>query len=183
MQFVRDLTKMKKKIILVVGIIMSILVLIVIYAKQPSLSFDRNLGCDRCSNHKAPGLASVIMNISVATDTEVDNSDLIDYYPVDWTVTNANGGTTSSFNATYNIISWNTGIVTDMASKTYTIQSPTETHPTTKYYFYSEFNSTMSDSWMIQVADPSSGTSTANSTLTLKQSSAITLKSNGKLEF
>jgi hypothetical protein len=174
---------MKNKKILIIGIILLISIILVVYAKKPSLSFDRNMGCDRCSNHKVPGLASVIMNISVSTDTEVDNATLMDYYPVDWIVADANNGTLSSNDSNYNIISWNVGNITDMASETYTINAPDVTHPTTKYYFYSQFNNTVSDSWMINVADPSSGTSTTNSTITLGASSSINLNSNGIFNF
>jgi hypothetical protein len=158
-------------------------IILFVYAKKPTLNFDRNMDCDRCSNHKVPGLSNVIMNISASTDTEVDNGTLMDIYPVDWTIVDPNGGTTGSFNDTYGSIFWNVGNVTDMTSETYTILAPDVTHPTTKYDFYSEFNNTVSDSWNINVADPSSGTLTANSTITLGTSSVINLKSTGSLNF
>jgi hypothetical protein len=175
---------MKKKFIfLILGMILLVGIILFVYAKQPSLSFDRNLGCERCSVHKVPGLASVIMNISVTTDTEVDNGVLMDIYPLDWSVADANGGTLGSFNDTYGTISWNVGNVTAATSETYTINAPDVTHPTSKYYFYSEFNNTISDSWMVNVADPASGTTTTNSTITLKGSSRMILNSNGRLDF
>jgi len=117
-----------------------------------AVSFDRRLDCERCGQHKAPPLTDVNMTITVTASSPVSGM-LIDYYPVDWLVTDANGGGASSFNSSYNKIEWNIGDVNSI-DKWYLIRSPDLTTPPTKYYFFSELANRQSDLWQVIVSDP-----------------------------
>jgi hypothetical protein len=118
------------------------------------ITFDRNLDCHRCGQHKAPPLTDINMTITATASNPVTNGILIDYYPVVWPVINANGGSVSSFNSSYNKIEWNVGNVVDGVAKWYLVRSPALTSPPTKYYFFSELAGKQSDLWQIIVSDP-----------------------------
>jgi hypothetical protein len=118
-----------------------------------TMSFDRNLDCHKCGNHKAPPLTNINMTISVEASEVVENGVLIEYYPKDWTIINANSGTESDYDSTYNKIEWFVGNVSQI-SKSYIIESPERTTPSTKYYFQSELGGVKSDTWMVVVSDP-----------------------------
>ena len=118
------------------------------------VSFNRRLDCHKCGQHKAPPLTGVNMTISAIVSKPVQNTYLIDYYPVDWMVTNLNGGQTSSFNSSYNKIQWSIGSVDDSVTIWYVVKSPQRTSPPTDYYFFSEMESQQSDTWRVKVADP-----------------------------
>lgn len=118
------------------------------------ITFDRNLDCTRCGQHKAPPLTDVNMTVTAKVSDNVADGILIDYYPVEWNVIDANGGSVSSFNSSYNKIEWNVGNVSDSVSRWYLIKSPALTSPPTKYYFFSELASQKSDLWFVIVSDP-----------------------------
>lgn len=124
--------------------------------EQVVVTFDRRLDCQRCGQHKTPPLTDVNMTITATVSNPVTNGVLIDYYPVDWSVTDANDGSVSSFNSSYNRIEWYVGNVVDTISKWYVVRSPSLTSPPTKYYFFSEFVNQTSEPWMIIVSDPTS---------------------------
>lgn len=123
-----------------------------------NINFDRNLNCHKCGQHKAPPLTDVNMTITATVSKPVQNTYLIDYYPIDWTVINPNGGQTSSFNSSYNKIQWSISSVDDSVTRWYVVKSPQRILPPTKYDFFSEVESQKSDSWQIIVADPAGET-------------------------
>jgi len=116
--------------------------------------FERDLICHKCGKHKAPPLTDVNMTISAKVSSLVYNAILIDYYPNEWVVVDANGGIVSEYNSTYDKIEWGVGSVETSVSRWYMIKSPQKTSPPTKYYFQSELNTEKSDVWMVIVADP-----------------------------
>ena len=118
------------------------------------VTFDRNVDCHKCGQHKTPPLTDVNMTITATVSNPVTNGVLIDYYPVDWLVTDANNGDVSSFNSSYKKIEWNVGDVVNSIDKWYVIRSPSLTSPPTKYYLFSEFAGKQSDVWMVIVSDP-----------------------------
>jgi PGF-pre-PGF domain-containing protein len=122
------------------------------------VTFDRRLSGDRVGQHKVPPLSPVNMTITVTVSSQVDNATLADYFPNDWTVTDANGGVVSVYDENYNKIEWSVGAVSDSVSRSYVVRSPQRTLPPTKYYFRSELTysggSAVSDDWRVIVADP-----------------------------
>jgi len=116
------------------------------------VSFGRRLDCQRCGQHKAPPLTDVNMTITATVSNPVSGI-LIDYYPIDWLVTDANGGSVDSFNSSYNKIEWDVEGA-DSINKWYLIRSPALTKPPTKYYFFSELAGKQSDLWFVTVSDP-----------------------------
>jgi len=135
-----------------------------IMAPETFVTFDRDLDCHKCGKHKAPPLTNVNMTISATVSSSINNSNLTDYYPNEWTVTNTNGGTVSEYNSTYNKIEWDVGIVQAEVTRWYIIKSPQRTMPSTKYYFFSEVADTTGDEWMVIVADPTSLLNSPSST-------------------
>ena len=122
-----------------------------------NIKFDRNLDCARCGQHKAPSNAVVNMTIKTTFEGTTNNNELIDYYPISWTILNANGGIVSNYDTTWNKISWSLNNNTNYIERSYIIQVPTQTIPPTKYDFKSELASIQSDLWQVIVADPSFG--------------------------
>ncbi|NIO44470.1 MAG: hypothetical protein GTN36_02850, partial [Candidatus Aenigmarchaeota archaeon] len=111
---------------------------------EAEIRFYRRLDCNKCGQHKAPPLTEVNMSIWVSNKT----GDLIDYYPIEWTITNANSGLMNDYNETHKKIEF------DKPSAWYMIKSPQRKTPSTKYYFFSEFNGVESDLWQVIVSDP-----------------------------
>ncbi|MFH1774970.1 MAG: cell wall-binding repeat-containing protein [Methanobacteriota archaeon] len=120
-----------------------------------TITFDRELSGDKVGQHKAPPLSLVGMKITATTSSPIENGVLIDYYPVEWTISDANSGNVSPYNTIYNKIEWNVGTVNESVSQSYVVFSPQRTLPPTKYYFFSEFSGKRSDAWMVIVSDPS----------------------------
>ncbi|MDI6826398.1 MAG: hypothetical protein QMD36_04380 [Candidatus Aenigmarchaeota archaeon] len=119
-----------------------------------TITFDRNLGCQKCGQHKAPPLTDVNMTITAIVSKPVQNANLIDYYPVDWTVTNPNGGITNVFNSSYSKIEWSIDSVSSSVSRWYLIKSPQRTSPPAKYDFFSEMEGQQSGPWDVIVSEP-----------------------------
>lgn len=123
-----------------------------------SVSFGRQLSGDRVGQHKVPPLSPVNMEITASVSSPVDNAVLIDYFPSNWTVIDANGGSVSVHDEQYNKIEWSVGDVVSTVSRSYTITAPQRTIPPTEYYFRSELTysggNAVSDDWMVIVADP-----------------------------
>jgi len=90
------------------------------------------------------------MKITAEVSSQVENATLIDYFPNDWTVTDANGGIVS-----INKIEWNVGAVSDSVSKSYVIWSPWLAIPPVAYFrselTYEGGNAT-SDNWRVILA-------------------------------
>ena len=121
--------------------------------KGEAISFDRDLDCQKCGNHKAPPVTNINMTISIESSEVVEDGVLIEYYPKSWEIVDANGGIESVYDSTYNKIEWFVGNVTDV-SKSYIIKSPQRTTPSTKYYFQTQLDDMKSDWWMVIVSDP-----------------------------
>jgi len=132
---------------------------------ETGITFDRNLDCHRCGKHKAPPLTDVNMTVSAFASETLNDSVLIDYYPNEWVVVNANGGVTTDYNSSYNKIEWDVGGGSEV-SRWYLIRSPDLTSPPTKYYFFSELADLKSDLWMVIVSDPSNITTGYDATAT-----------------
>jgi hypothetical protein len=118
------------------------------------ITFDRTLDCQKCGQHKAPPLADVTMTISATFSGTLTNTYLVDYFPVEWFVTNPNGGTVEGYNSSHSKISWHYDSVTDSVSQWYVVYSPQRTLPPTNYYFISELAGKQSEPWRVIVADP-----------------------------
>ncbi len=122
------------------------------------VTFDRRLSGDKVGQHKAPPISPVNIAITATVSSQVNNATLADYFPSDWTVTDANGGIVSVYDENYNKIEWDVGAVSGSVSRSYVVRSPQRTLPPTKYYFHSELTysggSAVSDDWMVIVADP-----------------------------
>ncbi|MQY68178.1 MAG: hypothetical protein GH150_02170, partial [Hadesarchaea archaeon] len=129
---------------------------------QVVVTFDRRLSGDRVGQHKVPPLTPVNMTITVTVSSQVENAVLADYFPSDWTVTDANGGIVSVYDENYNKIEWNVGAVSGSVSRSYVVRSPQLTSPPTRYHFHSELTyqggSEVGDDWRVIVADPAGGT-------------------------
>ncbi|MHA1953439.1 MAG: hypothetical protein ACW96U_05800, partial [Candidatus Heimdallarchaeaceae archaeon] len=115
--------------------------------------FGRGLDCHKCGKHKTPPLVSVNMTIEAGTTSEIENGDLIDYYPNEWIVEDSNGGYIDVYNSTYNKIEWDVGNITEV-SRWYVIKSPQRALPPTNYYFFSELDGIKSDLWRVIISDP-----------------------------
>jgi len=122
------------------------------------LTFDRYLSGNRVGQHKAPPITPVTMMIAATASGPIDNGVLIDYFPNEWFMIDAKGGSVSVHDKSYNKVEWNVGAVSGSVSRAYVVISPQLTSPPTKYYFRSELTyslgSTTSDDWMVIVADP-----------------------------
>ena len=141
---------MKYKIIILVVVILFSLTFIV---AQSLITFDRDLNCQGCGQHKAPPSTNVNMTVSVSSDSSLENETLIDYFQVEWIIVDDYGGTVEGYNETYNKISW--GIATNVTEveSSYIIQSPDLTTPPTKYYFFSSIENETSEPWQVIVSD------------------------------
>jgi len=115
--------------------------------------FNRSLDCPRCGDHKAPPVSDVNVTITAAISAPAQDGVLADYYPVEWTVLDANGGTTDNFNLTHAVIRWRVGYVEGSVSRSYVILSPPGTTPPTKYDFFSELAGAWSEPWTVIVSD------------------------------
>ncbi|MBI5254031.1 MAG: hypothetical protein HY930_06540, partial [Euryarchaeota archaeon] len=124
-----------------------------------SIIFDRELTGHKVGQHKAPPLAPIDMKITAMVSIQIENGVLVDYFPVEWRIRDANGGNVSPYNTIYNKIEWNVGTVNNSISRSYTIVSPNLTKPPTTYYFQSEIASTKSDLWQVIVAEPNTNVS------------------------
>jgi len=121
--------------------------------KPEGITFDRSLDCPRCGQHKAPPVADVNMTISAAFPEPMTNVFFSDYFPVEWSVADPNGGTVESYNASHNRISWHYDSITESASQWYIIKSPAPTTPPTEYDFLSGIGNVQSEPWTIIVSD------------------------------
>ncbi|MBC7219761.1 MAG: hypothetical protein H5T49_06520, partial [Hadesarchaea archaeon] len=120
--------------------------------------FGRRLSGDRVGQHKVPPLSPIEMEITVSVSSTVDNAVIVDYFPKDWEVIDANGGSVSAHDEQYNKISWSIGTLNGSVTRSYLLTSPQLTTPPTTYYFRTELISTggsvLSDDWTVIVADP-----------------------------
>ncbi|MEM3514751.1 MAG: hypothetical protein QW495_05450, partial [Candidatus Hadarchaeum sp.] len=123
-----------------------------------SVAFDRRLSGDRVGQHKVPPISPVNIQITASVSSTVENAVLVDYFPSDWMVLDANGGSVTTHDERYNKIEWSIGPITDSASVSYVLKSPQLTTPPTDYYFYSELRYSGGDAvgegWRVIVADP-----------------------------
>ncbi|MEM2889746.1 MAG: hypothetical protein QW358_00140, partial [Candidatus Hadarchaeum sp.] len=122
------------------------------------VTFDRRLSGDRVGQHKAPPASPVNIQITASVSSTVENAVLIDYFPNEWAVLDANGGSVSAYDNQYNKIEWSVGTVDNSVSRSYVLRSPQLTTPPTNYYFRSELTyvggSAVSENWRVIVADP-----------------------------
>ena len=118
-----------------------------------NITFDRLVDCRACGQHKTPPLTDVNMTISAAFSGTLTDVNLTDYFPVEWSVTDSNGGTIESYNTSHNRISWHYDSITESVSQWYIIRSPDLIIPPVDYYFISELAGQQSDPWRVIVAD------------------------------
>jgi len=118
-----------------------------------NITFDRLVDCRACGQHKTPPLTDVNMTISAAFSGTLTDVNLTDYFPVEWSVTDSNGGTIESYNTSHNRISWHYDSITGSVSQWYIIRSPDLIIPPVDYYFISELAGQQSDPWRVIVAD------------------------------
>jgi len=122
--------------------------------KPEGITFDRGLDCNKCGQHKAPPLTDVTMTISATFSGNRTGSYLTDYFPIEWSITNPNGGIIETYNASHSKISWHYDNLTDSVSQWYVVYSPERTIPPTDYDFVSELDGQQSEPWRVVVADP-----------------------------
>ncbi|MDI6791778.1 MAG: right-handed parallel beta-helix repeat-containing protein, partial [bacterium] len=127
-----------------------------VFAACATVTFDRQLSGDKVGQHKVPPTVPIDITVSAEVSSSVTSASLIDYFPEDWTILDAGGGTVDPVART---ITWSVGDVTTTVSRSYTIFSPERTTPSTKYYFHSELHfynkcTETSSDWMVIVADP-----------------------------
>jgi len=124
--------------------------------KNTEVTFDRSVDCHKCGQHKVP--SEVLVNISIIVIAPEQITNIIDYYPIEWEITDNSEGVVSNHNITHNKIEW-IGNYTNNEERNYIIKSPLVTTPTTSYSFVTEVkyqNITMSSlPWNIVVADAS----------------------------
>ena len=99
-----------------------------------SVDFERRISGDRVGKHKAPSLSPVNMEITASVSLPVDDAVLIDYFPKDWTILDARGGTVSEYDENYNKIEWRVGKVSDSVTRSYVFKSPKPTSLQPKKY-------------------------------------------------
>lgn len=152
----KSLAKIGFTISVVLFLLVIFLIINQVISDSGNIVFDRTLDCDRCGQHKVPPLTDINMTVTTTVSYDVTGGILIDYFPVEWTIIDANGGDVSSFNSAFNKIEWYAGDLSGSVSKWYVIRSPSLTSPPTKYYFFSELDGEQSDLWFVIVSDPSS---------------------------
>ncbi|MBI4176029.1 MAG: hypothetical protein HY518_02410, partial [Candidatus Aenigmarchaeota archaeon] len=122
-------------------------------AQPSSVDFDRLLDCHKCGQHKAPPLTDVTMTVTVTSDVLGQNV-LEDYFPAEWILVEANGGTVTNVNATVKKIGWNVNNINGEVAMWYVVKSPDRVIPARKYVFWTVFAGQASQPWQVIVADP-----------------------------
>src|SRR3989344_6948288 len=144
-----------------------------------NITFDRNLDCQSCGTHRAPGLKDINMSIIISVDGIINNATIKDYFNNDWSIVDANNGVVNIINETTSEITWNVEIIDNNITLNYIIQSPQETIPPTKYDFYSETLNETSEAWNVIVTDAKTLSSVAmnapTSNLTIKPGDIFTI--------
>ena len=120
--------------------------------QEGTISFDRNVDCHQCSPHKAPPTQEINMTITVEFEGEAEDSILVEYYPINWTILNENGGEIEEYNEEYNKITWTVNGESPVI-KTYIIESPELVIPPMDYYFNTQIENIISDDWRIKISD------------------------------
>ncbi|MCL7412914.1 MAG: hypothetical protein M8353_04760, partial [ANME-2 cluster archaeon] len=132
-----------------------------IYApvKPPAVSlssgveFFRELSGPRTGQHKVPPETNIHITITVNLEGSLYNTNLVDYFPKDWIVTNPNNGIVSTYDAHHNMITWPVS-VNGSVTRWYSIESPQRTKPPTSYNFFTGLGGNASGLWKVTVADP-----------------------------
>ncbi|MDF1532050.1 MAG: hypothetical protein P1P72_07015 [ANME-2 cluster archaeon] len=117
------------------------------------VEFLRDLSGPRTGQHKVPPETNIHVTVTVNIEGSLYNTNLVDYFPKDWIVTNPNNGIVSAYDAQYNMITWPVSINGSM-TKWYTIESPQRTTPPTSYNFFTGLGGNTSGLWKVMVADP-----------------------------
>ena len=117
------------------------------------VEFSRILSGPRTGQHKVPPETNINVTITVNLEGSLYNTNLVDYFPKDWIVTNANNGFVSTYDAQHNMITWPVS-VNGSVTRWYIIESPQRTTPPTIYNFYTGLGGDTSGLWKVTVADP-----------------------------
>ncbi|MGC8816666.1 MAG: PGF-pre-PGF domain-containing protein [Candidatus Hadarchaeum sp.] len=89
-----------------------------------SVTFERRLSGEQGGQRKAPALSPVTMEITANVSAPVENAVLIDYFPKEWTIVDAGGGTVSEHDERYSKIEWKVGRVDNSVTRSYIFESP-----------------------------------------------------------
>ena len=117
------------------------------------VEFLRILSGPRTGQHKVPPETNINVTITVNLEDSLYSTNLVDYFPKDWIITNPNSGIVSIYDVQHNMISWPVSVNTSV-TKWYIIESPQRTTPPTIYNFFTRLGGDTSGLWKVTVADP-----------------------------
>ncbi|HEX9015988.1 MAG TPA: cytochrome c3 family protein [Chloroflexota bacterium] len=119
-----------------------------------AVTFDRSLSGDRVGEHKVPPLSRITMTLTATLSASVAQGELVDYFPSEWGIADAAGGTVTDAGSNTSKISWKVDTTTTTAggpgtaadsllldqtvSRSYVLISPPLTTPPTDYHFVTE---------------------------------------------
>ncbi|MEM3453433.1 MAG: hypothetical protein QW835_07420, partial [Candidatus Hadarchaeum sp.] len=92
-----------------------------------SVTFERQVSGERGGQHKAPALSPITMKITARVSSPVENAVLIEYFPKEWKIVDAGGGTVSEYDEKYKKIEWRVGAVSASVTRSYVFESPKPT--------------------------------------------------------
>ncbi|MGQ9787842.1 MAG: hypothetical protein ACUVQM_00795, partial [Candidatus Hadarchaeaceae archaeon] len=99
-----------------------------------AVTFSREISGEKLGKKRALALTPLTMEITVSVSSPVENAVLVDYFPKDWKILDARGGTVSGYDDNYNMIEWKIGSIKESATRSYVFSSPKPTSPQVKRY-------------------------------------------------
>lgn len=125
--------------------------------EENEITFVRELAGNFVEPHQVPPSTEVTVTVTANIPGELENARLIDYFPKDWGIADANGGVVSAYDETFNKIEWSIENASGAVSKSYVATSPEETGK--EYCFRSELiydqSSATSGDWAVHVLSKS----------------------------